>query len=92
MRSPSFRGPTMRGMRKLSRSLDAAQQTERTYDVLAGLVEDSCANGPSVLIFESLQSSSMSFRATPALVCSMQARLKRLRPLYRRARGKRTSI
>ncbi|MGI0524504.1 ATP-binding protein [Rhizobium giardinii] len=37
-----------------SPSLDAAQQTERTYDVLAGLVEDSCANGPSVLIFEDL--------------------------------------
>jgi class 3 adenylate cyclase/tetratricopeptide (TPR) repeat protein len=35
-------------------SLDTAQQTERTYDVLAGLVEDSCANGPSVLIFEDL--------------------------------------
>ena len=35
-------------------SLDAVQQTERTFDVLTSLLEDSCAKGPSVIIFEDL--------------------------------------
>jgi len=34
--------------------LDALQQTERTFDVLMSLLEDSCANGPAVITFEDL--------------------------------------
>ncbi|RVC81788.1 guanylate cyclase [Mesorhizobium sp. M4A.F.Ca.ET.022.05.2.1] len=37
-----------------SPGLDAVQRTERTFEVLAGLVKDSCANGPSVVVFEDL--------------------------------------
>ncbi|MCF6116101.1 AAA family ATPase [Mesorhizobium muleiense] len=37
-----------------SPSLDALQQTERTFDVLTGLLEDSCAKGPAVITFEDL--------------------------------------
>ena len=34
--------------------LDPVQQVERTFDVLVGVVEDSCTNGPAVLVFEDL--------------------------------------
>ncbi|PBC09161.1 AAA family ATPase [Mesorhizobium sp. WSM3859] len=37
-----------------SPSLDAVQQKERTFDVLAGLIEDICARGPLIIIFEDL--------------------------------------
>ncbi|RWA59272.1 MAG: guanylate cyclase [Mesorhizobium sp.] len=37
-----------------SPSLDAVQQKERTFDVLTGLIEDTCAKGPLVIIFEDL--------------------------------------
>lgn len=37
-----------------SPSLDAVQHTERTFDVLASLVEDSCATSPMVIAFEDL--------------------------------------
>jgi class 3 adenylate cyclase/tetratricopeptide (TPR) repeat protein len=35
-------------------SLDALQQTERTFDVLMSFLEDSCAKGPAVITFEDL--------------------------------------
>jgi tetratricopeptide (TPR) repeat protein len=35
-------------------NLDALQQTERTFDVLISLLEDSCAKGPAVITFEDL--------------------------------------
>ncbi|ATU94371.1 ATP-binding protein [Phyllobacterium zundukense] len=34
--------------------LDPVQQAERTFEVLTGVVEESCANGPAVLVFEDL--------------------------------------